>query len=180
MANTTQSNGNTYGNKCMFNVEACKNVSLQVASQGECQPLVLEAAVEAGENCPLSCTQEYEPICGSDGKTYSNDCKLKAENCRNPNLGLQMVARGECEENVFDFEAVEAETEKIETTTFEVDCGPARCTFEIDRICASDGNWYSNPCLFGKSYQMYNLAKLVTLLLDRGNFSVYPFQFQLC
>ena len=152
MANTIQSDGITYGNKCMFNVVACKNSRLQVASQGECQPLVVESAIEAGEDCPLSCTQEYDPICGTDGKTYSNDCMLKAENCRNPTLGLNMVARGECQ-NVFDFEAVEAETDTIDTTTPKVDCGPARCTFEINRICASDGKWYSNPCLFGKSYQ---------------------------
>jgi len=44
-----------------------------------------------GEFCPFI----YEPVCGSDGKKYSNECLLDIEKCKN-NPNLSIVPTGEC------------------------------------------------------------------------------------
>ncbi|XP_063607245.1 turripeptide Lol9.1-like [Penaeus indicus] len=51
--------------------------------------------VPPGYQCGfVICPAIYAPVCGSDWKTYSNQCNLEAAKCRNPRLRL--VRPGKC------------------------------------------------------------------------------------
>ena len=38
--------------------------------------------------CSRVCPTNYEPVCGSDNKTYSNSCFMEMEKCRGRSLGF--------------------------------------------------------------------------------------------
>ena len=49
--------------------------------------------------CDLKCTRIYKPVCGSNGKTYPNECLLKREKCVK-RLFIQVAKTGSCDETV--------------------------------------------------------------------------------
>ena len=50
-------------------------------------------------SCMFSCTSDYRPVCGSDGNTYGNKCKLRRHACNTNDIDLVVAYDGECRGN---------------------------------------------------------------------------------
>ena len=52
-------------------------------------------------NCEKGCPFSWFPICGSDGKTYENDCMLEIAHCKDNSVVLNYD--GECRRKCLNF-----------------------------------------------------------------------------
>jgi hypothetical protein len=124
------SDGVTYLNLCMmFVISKCKNDTLTLVKEGRCT----DTMTTTPEKCPKICTMEWNPVCGSDLRTYGNPCMFHIAHCHDNSL--YMLRMGECQPQ----------------KDTELDQCDKPCTRDYIPVCASDQKTYANMCVFNNA-----------------------------
>ncbi|XP_033747842.1 ovoinhibitor-like [Pecten maximus] len=95
----------TYYNKCDFSKSHCLYSYIHVAHEGSCNgESHLTSNLTQGELLLLQfmcaditghrCEEDYDPVCGSNGVTYMNECEYEQVRCMHNSLTI--VSRGPC------------------------------------------------------------------------------------
>ena len=86
----------TYKNQCILDKTNCdQGLNITIKTKGYCEEIKTKK-----EDCVSICSRIFSPVCGSDGKTYNNECLLKTATCQNPQVKLSYA--GPCDRKKFD------------------------------------------------------------------------------
>ncbi|KAJ6668084.1 hypothetical protein lerEdw1_016406 [Lerista edwardsae] len=103
---------------------------LGVASKGlrndECSEFF-----QSAKGKPFACTDDYNPVCGTDNETYPNKCMLCAAR-RETGKDIGIKYNGEC---------------KIKDACSRFPNPMTFCSKKYDPVCGTDGTTYVNLCL---------------------------------
>ncbi|XP_050532357.1 agrin-like [Daktulosphaira vitifoliae] len=149
--------GLTYESKCHLNRINCISKSdIKMAYEGPCGEtnLCKKYFCDFGATCKLKngvtscecslCSEHYEPVCGSDSNTYSNECKLKYHNCRKKKA-IHVIHKGACSDcsqmNCEYYSVCESDGSKAKCV-----CPTFKCSNTSGKVCGSDGITYTDLC----------------------------------
>ncbi|KAG7390201.1 hypothetical protein PHYBOEH_007075 [Phytophthora boehmeriae] len=88
------SDGQSYGNDCLLKRARCFDPTLTMVHRGDCGSNPETGSLSPPEGCDRLCTEEFRPICGSDGVTYGNPCFFGIAQCLNETLTVAF--EGKC------------------------------------------------------------------------------------
>ncbi|KAG7399449.1 hypothetical protein PHYBOEH_008821 [Phytophthora boehmeriae] len=120
------------------------------------------AQCATANSCAHDCSDVKEPVCGSDGVTYSNECKLSFEACKDMS-GVTKVSDGECPTTGNSAPSPD---------TGNDDCSFA-CLHVYDPVYDDNGNMYSNECEMRRA-QCKNKDKTVSSSSSSSSSSPTP------
>ncbi|MBU6160146.1 MAG: hypothetical protein KGO50_03425 [Myxococcales bacterium] len=134
--------GVTYGNDCLARV-----AHVEVASVGECPvaPCNVDTDCREFEACvanvcqpDFGCIALWDPVCGTDGVTYGNECEATR-------AGVGVASRGECPPINCE---VDEDCPPGEACSAGV-CEAVFCPMIYLPVCGVDGVTYGNACMAG-------------------------------
>lgn len=90
--------GRTYANRCVMRMQSCRaGTFVRKDYNGPCRTWTNNLVIFyrllwwlsfvglkgsfGSEQCMTNCPTNNSPVCGSDGKTYANECFMRAESC---------------------------------------------------------------------------------------------------
>ncbi|KAJ8259664.1 hypothetical protein GJAV_G00172040 [Gymnothorax javanicus] len=141
------SDGQTYGSQCEMKAMGCAlQRDIHIQHRGPCAESCRNCSFGAicdGQTgrcvCPTECVDSLQPVCGSDGVTYENECQLNVQACTQQRH-LKVVSPGECKScggKVCTWGAVCVQD--------ACEC-PVCPAVPLSPVCGSDGNTYESVC----------------------------------
>ncbi|XP_074600211.1 uncharacterized protein LOC141854438 isoform X2 [Brevipalpus obovatus] len=101
------SDGSFYTNECVMRRESCEEgrslTKVHAENCGGCSNVLCQfysnCDIVLGHAkclCPEECLPNDDPVCGTDGNTYANDCELRLASCRSKQY-ISIASKGICD-----------------------------------------------------------------------------------
>jgi len=106
------------------------NMKTIMTEENHLRPTFSWANFDIIEDCNLLCPRLLDPVCGSDGETYNNECEMRKKSCesfREKNIIIAKKHIGECI--------------KEKKQCFRL------CDRMAKPVCGSDGETYGSECM---------------------------------
>ena len=113
--------------------ETKENNGVAVGEPNPATPSEFDVVCTQAQKESQICTRDYRPVCGDDGKTYSNGCSACSAQVDAYNTGACGGDESAIEKTLDHVCTVEKSQAQI-------------CTLQYDPVCGSNGVTYGNSC----------------------------------